>query len=68
VTESYWLDLRHAAARAGMHYQTLRVAASDGELHGYQRVVAGKWRFRPECVDAWVAGEKCEHQRVRRVS
>lgn len=67
MTEPYhWLDTRQAAIRSNFAIDTVKRAANAGHLHGHQRVVGGKWRFRPECVDAWVTGEKCEHQRRER--
>ena len=55
-----------AAEYAICHDQTVRKAAECGELHGSQRTAKGRWKFRRECLDAWMAGEKCEHQALPR--
>lgn len=58
-----WLDTAGAAKYANRSVQTIRAALAAGELHGYQRVAPqGKWTVRPECLDAWIAGEPCQHQ------
>ena len=62
MTTHLWLTTALAAERAAHHPTTVRQAAEAGILHGYQRVTGGRWKFRPECVDAWVAGESCEHK------
>lgn len=44
------------------HPQTIARAAASGELHGAQRTEPkGRWSFKTQCLDAWIAGEKCEH-------
>jgi excisionase family DNA binding protein len=58
-----WMTTDESAAHTKMHRQVIARAAASGELHGYQRTEPrGRWRFRVECLDAWVAGEPCEHQ------
>lgn len=57
-----WLNTSQAAEYTGRHVQTIARAAASGELHGSQRTAPrGKWSFKAECLDAWVAGEPCEH-------
>jgi hypothetical protein len=57
-----WMNTTEAAAYTGRHVQTIARAAASGELHGAQRTEPkGRWSFRTECLDAWVAGDKCEH-------
>ncbi len=51
-----------AALLSEHHIETVREALRSGELHGAQRVKGGTWKIRPACVDAWMAGEECEHQ------
>lgn len=58
-----------AAEYAGCHVQTVLKALAAGDLHGGQRikdgepVKGGRWSIRRECLDAWLDGEKCPHQR-----
>lgn len=53
-----------AAAHASCHVTTIHKAAEAGELHGGQRKPGGRWSFRRECVDAWLDGVPCEHQKA----
>lgn len=53
---------RQAAEHAGCHHETIRRALEAGDLHGGQRKVKGRWSIRLECLDAWLDGQKCEHQ------
>lgn len=57
-----WHSTAQAADRAGCHVDTVLKACENGELHGSQRKVRGRWRIHVECLDAWCAGERCEHQ------
>ena len=59
------LSVVQAAALAGCHIETIREALRAAELHGTQRVKGGTWRIRPECLDAWMDSEPCEHQSTR---
>lgn len=58
-----WHTTRTAAEHVAHHPDTIRRACEAGELHGIQRQ-AGKshWRIHVDCLNAWAAGEKCEHQ------
>ncbi|MEU4386802.1 helix-turn-helix domain-containing protein [Promicromonospora sp. NPDC023805] len=56
------LTVRAAAAAACVHKITLYRALEGKELHGEQRAKGGRWTIRPECLDAWLDNEKCEHQ------
>ena len=58
------LNTAQAAAHAGCHVTTIHRAAESGDLHGGQRKPGGRWSFRIACVDAWLDGEKCEHQQA----
>ena len=60
--ERYWLSAVETAERANCHHVTVLKAVEAGELHGIQRKKYARWKFRPACVDAWLAGERCEHQ------
>lgn len=62
-----------AAQYAGRHVDTIRRALEAGQLHGGQRVnqktgevkKGGRWSIRLECLDAWLDGQPCEHQKGR---
>ena len=56
-----WFRGVQAAEYADCHPDTVRRAAEAGELHGYQRRKLGHWRYHRDCLDAWLAGEKCKH-------
>lgn len=56
-------NTEQAAEYAGAHPETIRQAAQSGELHGGQRRKNGRWSFRLECLDAWLDGGACEHQK-----
>lgn len=51
-----------AAEHVVCHRQTIVKAAEAGELHGEQRITGGRWKFRLACLEAWMAGEPCEHK------
>lgn len=59
--------LRYTVAQASdyssRHPVTLRKALEARELHGSQRVVGGRWSIRHECLEAWIDGRPCDHQR-----
>lgn len=57
---------RQLADHLGRHVNTVHRALESGEMHGDQRVAGGRWSIRTECGEAWQAGQKCEHQQVRR--
>ena len=57
------LTPKEAAAIVRKHEVTIRVALTAGELHGAQRVKGGRWLIREDCLEAWLDGQKCEHQR-----
>ena len=61
-----WHSTSTGADHTGYHTVTLLKALESGELHGSQRKPKGRWRIHVDCLDAWVAGEKCEHQQRRR--
>lgn len=48
---------------ARKHEVTIRIALGSGALHGGQGVSGGHWRIEPDCVRAYLSGEKCEHKR-----
>lgn len=60
-----WLDVAAAATYANRHRVTLWKALESGQLHGEQRMAKGKWSIRAECIDAWLAGQPCDHQAAR---
>ena len=59
-----YLTIPQAAEATDYSTKWIYDALRSGELHGSQRSKNAKWLIRSECLDAWVAGEKCEHQRV----
>lgn len=63
-----YLTVEQAALATDYSTKTVYEAVRSGELHGSQRAKAAKWLIRPECLDAWVAGEKCEHQTATRLT
>jgi hypothetical protein len=61
-----YLTVAQAAAASNRHPVTLWRALESGQLHGSQRMARGKWSIRPECLDAWLDGQCCEHQNTER--
>jgi excisionase family DNA binding protein len=57
-----YLTVQQAAEATGYSTKWIYNGVRSGELHGSQRSKTSKWLIRRECLDAWVAGEKCEHQ------
>lgn len=64
MTTRIWLTTAQAAEHSGHHADTIRKALEADELHGSQRTVKGRWRVHHLCLDAWVAGSLCEHQKA----
>ena len=62
-----YLTTAGAAKYAHRHPGSIRRSLEAGELHGVQRKKGGPWSIRPACIDAYLAGEKCEHQAVTNV-
>lgn len=63
-----YLTVQQAADKTDYSTKWIYEAVRSGELHGSQRSVGAKWLIRPDCLDAWVAGEKCEHQQTRQLT
>lgn len=59
-----WLNTAQAAEHSNSHADTVRKALEAGELHGSQKKTKGRWRIHVDCLDAWCAGESCQHQTV----
>jgi hypothetical protein len=57
-----WFSTALAGEHAGCHPETVLKALEAGKLHGYQRKKKGRWRIHIACLDAWCAGEQCQHQ------
>lgn len=55
-------NVSQAAEYAGCHPNTIHKACQSGELHGGQRKKGGRYSIRPECLDAWLDGQDCEHK------
>ena len=62
-----YLTPSEAAAVARRHPVTIRKALEAGNLHGSQQAARGRWIIRRACLDAWITGEKCEHQATTNV-
>ncbi len=60
------LTVAQVAEVAQRHPVTVRKALEDGRLHGTQLKVRGPWRVREDCLDAWLDGDLCQHQRDTR--
>lgn len=58
------LTVEQAAKVAGRSTQTIYRAVESGELHGSQRCKGGRWSIRPSCLDSWLDGAECEHQKA----
>lgn len=60
------LSAPEAAARAGKSVKTVRDALKAGALHGRQFTVPkGRWNIKPDCLEAWLDGERCPHGKGR---
>jgi excisionase family DNA binding protein len=64
TTARIWFSTAQAAEYAGRHPVTIRAALEAGELHGTQRKRGGRWRMHVACLDAWLGGVECEHQKA----
>lgn len=64
IDEPIWMDVHQAADRAGYHWRSIADFCRSGEIHGSQRTARGKWRIHRDCLDAWMAGQLCSHQRL----
>jgi hypothetical protein len=62
MSERIWHNTAQAGERSGSHPDTVRKAVEAGELHGTQRKAKGRWRIHRDCIDAWCAGQQCQHQ------
>lgn len=62
-----YLTTAAAAEYAHRHPGSIRRSLEAGELHGVQRKKGGPWLIQPACIDAYLAGEKCEHLAVTNV-
>lgn len=65
MTAGEWLDVAEASTYAKRHRVTLWKALESGQLHGQQRMAKGKWLIARDCMDAWIAGQPCDHQAAR---
>ena len=71
LNERLWFDTTQAADYSGHHRATVQAALAAGELHGGQRrdVKTGRprrgghWKIHRDCLDAWLSGVPCQHQR-----
>ena len=64
MSERLRFNTAQAADYADCHVDTIRRACETGNLHGGQRTKNGRWSIRRECLEAWLDGDKCEHQAV----
>ncbi|KDP90898.1 MULTISPECIES: helix-turn-helix domain-containing protein [Clavibacter] len=56
------LTVAEASVIARRHPVTTRRALEAGDLHGFQRVVGGRWSIQPACLEAWIECRSCGHQ------
>ena len=58
--------LRYSPAQAAVVADrapiTIYRALESGVLHGAQQANRGRWSIRPECLEAWLDGEPCQHK------
>lgn len=64
MNELLRFNTHQAATYSGRHVDTIRRALEAGELHGGQRKTGGRWSIRRECLESWLDGETCEHQKA----
>lgn len=62
MSDRIWHNTADAAEHARCHPDTVLKALEAGELHGNQRKAKGRWRVHVDCLNAWCAGESCQHQ------
>lgn len=62
------LTVAEVAEETRRHPVTVRRALEAGELHGSQPKAGARWTVKSECVEPWLEGEKCEHQRTSNVT
>lgn len=65
---SRYLTVAQASDETTYHRVTLWRALESGRLHGIQKIRGGKWLIEPDCLHAWLAGRRCEHQAQARAS
>lgn len=58
-----FLKMAEICDRSGLSRWTLMKELQEGSLHGVQTKKYGTWRVDAECLDAWLAGEKCKHRK-----
>jgi len=59
-----YLSTSQAATYASCHPETLLEAARKGEVRSSQRAAGCKRRYKPEWLDAWLAGERPKKART----
>ena len=57
------LVMEQMAERSGMSRWTLMKELKVERLHGAQNGKRGTWRVSEACFEAWLLGQRCEHQR-----
>ena len=57
------LTIPEAAEHCALHRDTVRRACETGALHGMQRMKGAPWRIRISCLEKWLEGEICGHQK-----
>ena len=57
------LTVKEAAVASRKHPVTIGNLLRSGELHGTQRKRGGNWTVKESCLEAYLDGEPCEHQR-----
>jgi hypothetical protein len=56
-----YLSPAECAVICGKNRETVTLALREGELHDSQRVRAGKWTIRNDCLVAWIEVTPCAH-------
>ncbi|WP_243061198.1 helix-turn-helix domain-containing protein [Nocardioides sp. SR21] len=64
MSDRTWHSTSTAADYADCHPVTVLKACEAEELHGVQRKARGRWRIHVDCLDAWIKGQRCEHQKA----
>lgn len=59
------LTSAEAADYASVHRDTILRALQAGELHGLQKRVKSHWRIRVTCLESWLDGQRCDHQKSK---
>lgn len=62
TTANRYMVMKEMVEESGISRFTLQLRLGEGALHGSQSKPRGTWRVHRNCFDAFMVGEKCEHQ------